>query len=50
MIRIQCTPSDKCNCKHAHMCIVVLTNKVIYANVISHAHRHASCVLSFSQM
>ena len=27
------------NCEHVHMCIAVLTKKVIYANIINHAHR-----------
>ena len=35
-----------------HTCIVVLNNKVMYANVVSHTHRHASyiwsCVASYS--
>ena len=32
------------NCKQLHMCIIVLTNKVIYGNVIHHSQRHTSCV------
>ena len=29
---------------HKHVHILVLPNKVIYHDIISHAHRHASCV------
>ena len=28
------------NCEHVHICIFVLTIKVIYANIISHTCRH----------
>ena len=32
------------NCKHVCMYIVVLANKAIYANGISHVHWYDSCV------
>ena len=35
------------NCKHVHMDIAMLTDKVIYAKRISHDYRHASCVHTF---
>ena len=38
-------PPPEYNCKHVHMCIVVLTYDVLYTNVISHADRCASCVI-----
>ena len=32
------------NCEPVHMCIVVLTNKVIYVTVVGLRHMHAGCV------
>ena len=44
-MRLWCPPPIYIyNCKHVYMFIVVLTNKVRYANVISYAHRHAISV------
>ena len=37
-------PPPVYNSKHVYMYIVVWTNKIIYANVTSHAHRHTSWV------
>ena len=38
-------PPPAYNCKHVHMYIVMLTNKVKYADRTSHTHRCASCRL-----
>ena len=45
MIRVGVPPLTY-NYKHVHMYVILLTKKVIYDNVISHAHRHAGMYIT----
>ena len=42
-MRVRWSP-HRYKCIHVHACIIALINNIIYDNVISHTHRHASFV------